>query len=330
MSLAIFDVHALPIKTMARKTLIPKGYYVGKAGIQFLNWQKEWEFLFGFSLCQDEQQAKQIAYYELLERLLARYEIQSKIRGNISDFTSVAWPSWKPSKDVNPGVIFIGRNPFSQTGVEAAGLALRQTLDEAAEHAIFELLERHLCAKIWYTKDVSLIRVDPGITFEQYVINFYTTNASGLPFVMAEVISEKCKTITFGHAIRRTFLEASHKARSEAFMLLDCLLHDDNGICSNERTKRRIFSLRRDLALTRHDYLQNKVTSYESCFPEGQFNCSQVVHKVLGESAISIIPLFQDDKICVVRAISPAVETLAACRYGGVPLTATDILDPFC
>lgn len=326
-----FDIHALPIKTITRKIRFPDGYYVGKAGIQFRNWQKEWEFLCGFSCSQDEQHAKLIAYYELLERLVARYEIQCKIQKSIDRFQAFSWPTCKLIGPCNPGDIFLGKNPFSLTGVEAAGLALRKSNEEAAEHAVLELLERHLCAKIWFTEEIMLFKVKSNISFHEYEVNFYTVDSCDLPFVIAEIISNELKISSYGHAIRKTFHEASQKAFSEALMLLDCLLQGDNGICSNERTKKRIFSLHGDVALERNEYLQSKVIGYENAFPEREFACVDIAKQLIGnESDISIVPLLQDDKITVVRALSPKVETLAFRRYLGNLPSATKILDPFC
>jgi YcaO cyclodehydratase, ATP-ad Mg2+-binding len=323
-----FDIHSLPIKVIIRNSINPKGYYLGKAGIQFTNYSGDKDFLFGFSINHDKDVAKQVAIYELLERLLARYEIQYRIDEDFTRFQAFRWPDWKVVDCCSPGQLFIGKNPFCPTGVEATGLGLRMTKEAAAEHAILELIERHICAKIWYTDELPLYEVCTNIKLEGFEIYFYIISKQNITFAIAEIFSPQLEISLFGHAIRKTYEESFNKAFSEALMLLDCLLHNDNGQCSNQKTKERIISLKSDLSIKRHNYLHKKVTTklQKEELSQNQFDCKNMVNWIFGNETISVVLLFQDNQFSVVRALSQKAKTLNEYRTSN----HIEILDPFC
>ncbi len=322
----------LPIKKLVRAAVFPDRFFVGKAGIKLVNWQGNNQYLCGFSCSRQPAIAENVAVFELCERLTAKYEFQSFLGTNMNTFRAFTWPDGNPAR-VTKSQLFLGPNPFSQFGQEATGLGFGPDYHQALNHAILELLERHICAGLWYEAKYRLCKAIDRVSLDSFDIFYYTLHRPKIPFVLAIIYSNELEVLSVGHAIRSTFEEAKEKSYSEAVMLLDCVLHKDNGICTNLRTKNRLLSQRGPLAKERFQQFNDLTVNVAAAknILSRYFSISEITAAVLGTNDdIEIIQLFRDRNFWSLRALSKKVATLAERRQSNRYSEKQKILDPYC
>lgn len=325
------------IKTHVTESSLLPQYYIGSAAVNVLSDNEKWETMCGFSCTENYQQAELIAKYELLERLISRYDIQKRLKKEISHntYSLLNIYSHKKIGICPPGKLFIEPNPFSVTGAGASGLALACDIEGAVKHAVFELIERHLCSYLWYTNDIHIYKIFPTISLDNYKADFYSIYEINIPFVMTVITSFDKKTICLGHAVKETFIEAKEKSFTEAVMMLDNLLKNKDGVCTNDNTKKRIFSLRSEKTRIRLSILKSKeILKLKLTNVEKPYSLREIVQPVCcGDNediVVSILYEKQNDDLCVVRAVSDSLHTLTFWRYQNPGNIELKKADPFC
>ena len=232
----------VPIQTVVRESIIPKNHWVAKSFVCYTNWQGERQIIHGFSFSESRNHAVLVSKAEVLERLFACYDFHKK--------ESVVVKKWSNSSvvgNISVSEVLIGATPMNAlAGKDASGLGWGKSILQARQHALLEMIERHFLSKVWYEKQplISFCRKD---TIADDIEIEYTTLdiKDPIPFVLATVSHEHGNFWLCGSAVRTSFRVAKAKAREEALMLLDSILHKDSvELNPNPDTAVRLLSLR--------------------------------------------------------------------------------------
>lgn len=324
----------IPIKILIRDALCPEGFLVAKAAIIYKNWMGQINYLGGFSFDNDINKVPMTAQYELLERFLATYDFNARYLDDENIFPCYSWPDGHFVMNIHASKVLIGPTPYALPSVEASGLGLHTKRQLAEEHGLFELIERHLCCRLWYAKETKIMQIGETIHLSSgFTLSHYTLCLPELiPFVLSVIYSNQRRILVCGHSVKKTFTEAIQKASSEAFMLLDCLLNSDDGYCTNERTKNRILSLQGKTTEARYPYLFSKLDSFQTIQSQlDYFYETEVIlrNSIPTQQGILMVPITQFKDFFLVRTICKEAETLKDWRYFRTRDTSIPD-DPFC
>jgi len=320
---------SIPINTIVRQSKVDDRYYVAKSGVNFYNWQGIKGFFGGFYISENKEIAIKVSKIEVLERLYALYDLNKQKLNTDKFIKKLSWPDLVHIGTVNPRDVLFGESPFGESNLrDASGLGASKDLISASIHAVFELLERHWLAKIWY-EDAFLIQIRPTLEVkENFCLNLYTVDCPNpMPFVVACITSKDSTLFLCGSAVSNKLTDSIHKATMEAYLLLDSFLSGDKGICQSN--KERLLSLqKKEFSLLRESFVKKKV---RHIIDMDNFEMDNMLIQKLTLGSINnifICPITEKADFCVVRAISQEALKLPEVRkrYNGHDIP----FDPFC
>lgn len=218
-------------------------WQVAKAGLVVNGAHCRNSFIGGFSMAQDADRAVAIARAEVQERLHALYDVakDNLIEGRF--FPAFSWPGLRSDGVVAADRCILGAHPFGAPPyLDATGLAYRGDLAGAARHAVYEVLERHFAAAVWYDAEPVVEHLPAVPVHAGHVARLFTlANRPHLPFVIAVIAGPGAFTGA-GSCFGSTPASARAHALKEVAMLLDGYLEGDGGACASSAA--RVLSLR--------------------------------------------------------------------------------------
>jgi hypothetical protein len=265
----------------------------------------------GFSLClQGEALHGAVArsQYEVLERVFALPELYG---------AGLERPVWLRRWDQEgPARPATAREVCQRPGGDSTGLAIHTCPQTSAQHAVMELLERHVLGQIWYARSLA-----PMVSCRESVspnMELVTLGVAGIPLVVVVARSTTEPWAFCGSALRLDPASARLAARREALMLVDGHLEADVGV-RGQRSTRRLAALSRNGAQLCAPLLQA---------PAGEraahADAADLVRNVLGQAGVYVGTVQVRPGLYLSRACSDAAVTLPMWR------SRQGIEDPFC
>lgn len=226
-----------PTVTIARSALA-----VTVAGVRY--------YFGGFAADRDREAAARRAEYEVYERLLA-FDVLYHHAGfpptvGAAPVAQLDGP-WRWHLPVNR-VLLSRKAPVGEAdraGLGANGLGLGATFVRAAEHAVAELLERHLVCATWDGVGDGLLAL-PQVELNGAVLERFIS-AAGLPYACAAVVRGGM-LVAAGSALRTRLDDAVDHASSEAIMAAENSCGSATGLANTE-AGRQLVEAQRDPAV---------------------------------------------------------------------------------
>jgi len=316
----------VPLKTIISSSAQSSGHFLAKSGI-FVKSGQHNTYVYGFGFNEVKENAKRASQFEALERLWATYAFHQDKK----NFIGYSLKTPNECRIFSPSQVLIGSVLTSEEkSADANGLGCHPAIDQAVNHAVLELIERHLLAEIWYEdglvfeiKEKALIREDG------WQVRFYTSLGIDVPLAIAIVSNTDKSVWVLGSALRESLSQSSEHAKNEAFMLLESAFFE-NGTAYSKDIEKRLLSLKnKNYSHAREDFFRAKVSNKNKQIDVTSkiYSTREIVEKVLGDNSIWIVNLFNDVRISVVRAICDFAKNPRWFRHlqSGFPP-----LDPFC
>jgi len=309
-------------------------YYIARTGIYCrMPGIAQPLFIGGFSCKNNGEQAKTIARFEVAERTLATYYLSNPLLRD-RDYPLFSIHSGKNIDFIKPEKVLLGTTSTGQINdTDAVGLGFHINKNDAINHSIFELLERHILGKIWYEKH-PLIQISE-ITLEKqdYIILDFTIESEKiLPFVMSVLFDKKCNLLCVGASFSTSILKAVEKARCEAIMLANDVISSKSIInITNKANQERMLSQKNGtLSLKRRNYLLNLTSRKINTNLQSEITLLQsleILH--LKNNDIYYCLLHESEYGYLARAVTKKLITLREYRRQFAH-TEKSILDPIC
>lgn len=320
----------IPINSLSRICKADSSYFIGKSGVYVQNWEGKKQLYIGFSIAKNKDVAIDGSKFELLERLLATYDL-NKIKLKNSPFLKlIQWSTGRDFGTLYATEVILENSPLGTPKLkDASGLGLHTSFEKASEHAVFELLERHILCKIWYKNDTQIFLLDKYIHLN-YTFSFYSIcSHQNIPFSLCLITDINNGIFITGSAFSYSLPQAIDKSKLEGLMLLDSFLNKDNGFAQS--SKARIYSTRdKKFFSDRYAHLTSKIVEkrYSDCLDviaDLKNICDEIN---LNIDDILVSPIYSENELIVVRAISPHSLKLPDMRESEYALCVP--MDPFC
>lgn len=300
----------LKIESLISKTKYPKGYYIAKSGLSVkLNiFKKEKEFnVFGFSISKNRKTSLKKAEAELYERFYVSYPAISKLIPPDSFVNTFSWPSLKEIKPRQASEVFIGYE--DRQTLDSSGVSFGKSFKIAVETSIYELCERHLLGRIWYSGNLKLIKFKSIILLKSVITaNFYRIDGKNIPCFCLVILEDSHKKIWLaGSSVCKTMGVAEEKAFSEAVMLFYDLQKQSTPQYWSKKANRHWFSLRGKESLKRKKYFENNIVNLNSNITFKLIkNIYDLVKFTFGnfKNHIEIVQIYNIKNSYVIRALS--------------------------
>jgi len=291
----------VPIKTLLSSSKYSQGHFLAKSGICFKSMEKE-NYIYGFGFNEISEKAKKASQFEALERLYATRAFHQ----NIEHFEGHSLEAPNKNKIFHPSEVLISNlSTFTTKSADANGLGCHYNIDQAINHAILELIERHLLAEIWYENgSVFEIKEKALIHQDGWHIRFYTSFSSDVPLAIAVLMNLDENVWVLGSAIRESLLQSIEHATNEAFMLLESTFLE-KGIAYSDDVEKRLSSLKdKNSSQARKEFFQTKTSMKNKPLDlTKKYSTKEIIRKSLKDNPIWIVPLFKAISINVVRAM---------------------------
>lgn len=295
----------IPIKTILNQSNFTPDFFLAKSGVCFKDHEGNNIRVNGFGFNRDKIKATKSSQFEVLEHLYALYSFQKKALSCKESFTAYSWVNKNENKIFKTSEVLIGPFPYEvDKSADANGLGCHTIYNQAIDHSIFELIERHLLALVWYENELVVeIKNEKNIINNRFNIFHYTLFSKQIPFVIT-ILSDLEKGIwILGSALRHSFAEAMEHSTNEALMLLESTF-TENGNSYSEDSKKRLKLLRdKEFCLIRNEFFLKKNNGRKNFDLYHQYNTDEIVNQVLDEKSIWIIDLFINDSFSIVRAL---------------------------
>lgn len=334
MNQSIVVPSALPVQSMSRRSDLFPGYYCAKSGLGLRNWKGDPIFIGGFSFGDQSGYAQMVATCEVYERFYALYDAQSERLRKSSFLPCYVWGNQRIRQQVHAAKVLIGSAPgMSSAGNDASGLGFHCRRADAEQHAVFELAERHLLARIWYgDAKVTPVTRPVCVTSDWRLTYFTVAMRPHIPFSLAVLWSPSEPLWIAGSSICTTMREAQSKAWREAQMLADTIMHRDVGPCGNSHTRERLFALRGATAIVMQRHFAMKNVRRKNALAmdiDALTEPWSIVRRVFGNVPVYCVPLHESSNAYVIRALCDSAWKLRTLR---LQRSATDTIprDPFC
>lgn len=295
----------VPVKQHVTEAVLPNGYYLARSLLEYTDRNGQPNRLPGFSFGRDREQCRRVSGYEAIERLAATYDFQSAV---LNRNTSVPGHEWQTGKFTTVPFerVLIQNNAPSTLAIDndATGLAYHHDREAAISHAICELLERALFARVWW-KDESLLEIGDGEGLGRgYTFRKYCIDAEPVPpFVLGTVSNTDEHVWLCGSALDQDPQAAIEHAKEECCMLLDNHFSDNDDLVfqSDTAKERRLQSMQSDQSSARRDHIRAKCSGSVAAFEPASL-LVDVFDTFDFARNVDIATLWEDDNHCVVRA----------------------------
>lgn len=257
-----FDHFLALKKTKSEASLVSNDVYISRSAVQ-VKIDEKLKTIFGFGASFCEKKSETSSIYELLEHLVfLPYVHSEKSLDKPVSYTFTDNIAKQPQSTVREFLI----GSMGPKGIFGAnGCAISSDEQLAITHSKRELIERHLCCKIWYHRTYPLLPCPefkiqtylPSVELELYTIDI---DMDGV-FVIAAL--ECCEEgfFTLGAAIRSNTKDASNHATCEALMLFNDAKKKRLLGNSIEQSRQNLLSLReRKISQERKIHFQSLVT----------------------------------------------------------------------
>lgn len=315
----------IPLTTVLSSSKQSSGFFLAKSGISFKSREKNVSIL-GFGFNKIREKAKEASQFEALERLCAARTLHQ----NKNSFIGYSLKMPQKNRVFSPSEVLIGSMlTFGEKSADANGLGCHPDILQAINHAVLELLERHLLSNIWYENGfVSEIRELAEVREDGWHVRFYTSCDFDLPITIAIVTNAEMSVWALGSALRESFFHSIEHAKNEAFMLLESAFLIQ-GTTYSKDVGTRLSSLKNiSYSQTREKFFQSKIKKnkhFDSI--SRKYSISEMIDKTLGLNPIWIINLFKNVRINAVRVICEFAKNPRWLRNSRSKLVP---LDPFC
>lgn len=235
-------------------------HHISKTGLNVkLPNRKDKLFFGGYGCSKNKDLAERAAYFEAYERALSTYyPVSSYCNNDKIKYTDI--------KGENSGESCIsewilGPTPWKQDDfLDAVGLCIHSNYSDAKNHAVLEVLERHILAKIWYLCEPIAFLDKFQISPEIFCCSFTVTQ--NVPFVFTITYKKDLSLMCLGSAFSKSLEIAQAKSLSEAVILMDDRLNEREvwNIALPETRARMLSQQDKELNTLRFEYLHSNIT----------------------------------------------------------------------
>jgi len=208
-----------PIKIVTKECNTQSNYWFSKAGVKYEKNGKE-GYIFGFGCSKDKESSETSAYFECLEHIfgLPYSYNDSFILKNIDTYSYI---TNKKLHSVTRNKLLIG-SKLKKSKRNATGLAVGITKKKAIDHAMKEVIERHLSYHWWLEDSFSMKLLDSKQSKNTLTCLFYTEGL-GYHYTVNIEISHEPSIVTFGSSVAKNKSDAISHAIEERIMLNESL-----------------------------------------------------------------------------------------------------------
>ncbi|WP_416211086.1 YcaO-like family protein [Frankia sp. Cr2] len=262
--------------------------------------------------------------YEAIERLLTR----SAAAGDPDRLL----PTWKYADASQSGSRLLSgvvRWPLRVGGpaTDGTGIAVHRDRRSAVLHAVFELLERTLLARLWYGGGIPFDGSAVEMVPEGIRLEVWCQIGHDVSFAVAEAHDNHLETLTLGAAVRSTATDAVEHARAEAIMLLGSVRERAVPSHIQAEARERAAGLRGPLAAIRSAYLRSKIREAQSeVATRGTSDLFALAGVKPGD--VDIAEIFSGPDWIFLRAIDDGALLIKDARRVTSP--SSIVPDPFC
>ncbi len=326
----------VPIKTELAPLLADPSRYLARSTVLMRDRANDQQFFFGgASVDTCPRTAEATSQYEVVERIFAMPALHRDKR---------SFPTFDYFRDVPSGTVTADEVLITEkrslagderrTGTPATrgavGLGLGSTLRQAKAHALFEAVERHLRASLWYRDSFVRQLAGEHLFGDRYLLRRYCADDVAIPFCLSVVTSEAEHGAVFyvGSAVRRTFAAACRKADHEALMMLDNHLAGRDGWANTEHSRLRFLGLSGPGTMPMRAHLESRVRGRGHIPDRRVHDEARIARAVLGPSQPArYSPLLQRDGLYLVRVLAPSLTWEQRERERR---PASFVADPYC
>ncbi len=316
----------LPITTVCDPSISFNGFFLAKSALAFSDGSGKDVAISGYSFSPSADTAKYKSIYEVYERFFAHYAFAETALGDqieLNNFFGEKSGIFAETKKIAVGTGYM----------DASGLSFHRSFEEAREHALHEIIERHFLALWWY-KNQPLAMIDgeskklPGMTME-----FYTSCHIDIPFVLCVLRNDVGTTWLCGSSLKRNYHDAVSHAGKEAMMLYEGISGGLQGPeveikSHNTQSEDRLRSLM-DVAFVqeRQKYLEETTTGKPKKRAKKDYSVKEIMMNMkMGIDDIDLALFHRSEEGVVLRALNPDLLSLRSMR-DSMP---TALFDPFC
>lgn len=280
-----FEFAGIPMSGSVDTHPLDETVYRAEVGSVIIDQKGQRHQFFGYSAKPEPQIATHVACCEVLERMLATRQFHSgtTLRNGFWGLEIFSGSDLEPA---NPRDVLIRENVKNlEMKPSASGLGLHLNWNEAIEHAIREILERHLLMSIWY-EGLDIFPIGPV----EYLPHGYELQVFGIsneiPFSIAIISNPNIEVFFSGSAVGKNFSTAITKSRSEA-------LHQSSNYLEREwppteGNHQDSIDRVRDLvgapALLRHLHIASRFSLQKLSVSTEDFDARTVLKKLLPET----------------------------------------------
>ncbi len=317
------DLLALPFVERCGSPAGVDGWTVVQHGL-FLRTSRGTVPVIGSACARDAARARDVSRYEAIERLLTR----SAAAGDPDRLL----PTWKYADASQSGSRLLSgvvRWPLRVGGpaTDGTGIAVHRDRRSAVLHAVFELLERTLLARLWYGGGIPFDGSAVEMVPEGIRLEVWCQIGHDVSFAVAEAHDNHLETLTLGAAVRSTATDAVEHARAEAIMLLGSVRERAVPSHIQAEARERAAGLRGPLAAIRSAYLRSKIREAQSeVATRGTSDLFALAGVKPGD--VDIAEIFSGPDWIFLRAIDDGALLIKDARRVTSP--SSIVPDPFC
>ncbi len=271
-------------------------------------------FFGGFSCKPSRDAAIFVAPFEVAERLLATYYFSTpQLRD--SEYAVLSVNTHEPRGSLKAENVILGPTvAHPKNDLDAVGLGFHGDMRKAIQHAVCELIERNILARIWYEQLPIVKLLECQLENTGYVLSAYSVSCcKAFPFVMATIHDGECNFLCLGASVSCFFSTALERATAEAIMLVDNILQKKTLLnIENEVSRARMVSQSDPaISLQRKNYLSQLCTASNVSCSDEHYSLGRLM-SVLGMKAddFGYCVLQASQSGCLVRAVNSQLKTL--------------------
>jgi len=315
----------IPLKTIVKQSTHIENHFLAKSGISFRNSDNQLAHVYGFGSHSNKNKAMVASKFELLERLYATYDLHEvSSPSSYKIFQGFLHSDFKIKMEFDSSEVLLDAK-MEENLTDANGLGCHHFFPLAVRHGLFEVIERHLLANIWYN-DYQLFSLGKSIILKKNLrLRYYCLANANIPLAIAILDKLEDGVWILGSCVRLPFRDALTHAKNEAVMLLESAISQNEQAYSKEMDH-RLDSLKDiKFSLAREIFFQSKVIGKIDSL-DCKFSISSMIRSTLNENSLWVVPLHSSNKLNVVRIIDKTAKNPRWLRIEKSEIP----LDPFC
>lgn len=299
--LRVVNLQHLPIETVVHGSRLDPAWFVARAGLMVSSASGAQQAILGFAAAHDVDDASARARFEVRERLMSHYTVASRDGARDCPIRYAKQGSSRVGPPISLQSVCWGV-PGQPTN-DTSGVAHGASVDDAAERALWELIERHMAVLAWHERAL-LEEVAPPIQLGRGQVRFVTLANTPVAFCMACFRLPHEGLWLAGTAAAPTMARARNKAFEEVVMLSESALDDDALAVGQQAIAERMATLRGDISSARQSFIEGRISPTRGAKWEDSLNAATAARYLWGPDLELVFALLYDSSEgSVVRAL---------------------------